>query len=79
MGAVVYEFLIIMHVLNMSTVKLVISSDPREAQKWLFRSDGWLTEVGISTKIKLRNILFGCFRQIGCLIKVTANSGFAVL
>ena len=35
-------------------------------------------EVNISTKLKFGNILFGCLRQVGCLIEVTANSGLTV-
>jgi len=27
-------------------------------------------EVNISTKLKFKNILYGCLRQVGCLIKV---------
>jgi len=36
-------------------------------------------EVHISTQLKFGNILFGCFRQVGCLIEVTANSGLSVV
>ena len=36
-------------------------------------------EVHISTQLKFGNILFGCFRQVGCLIEVTANSGLFVV
>jgi len=36
-------------------------------------------EVNICTKLKFGNILFGCLRQVGCLIEVTANSGLTVL
>jgi len=35
-------------------------------------------EVNISTKLNFGNILYGCFRQVGCLMKVTANSGLTV-
>jgi len=45
---------------------------------WLLRANGCLTEVNNSTKLKFGNILFGCLRQVGCLIEVTTNSGFIV-
>ena len=32
----------------------------------------------MSTKLKFGNIPNGCLRQVGCLIKVTANSGLTV-
>jgi len=35
-------------------------------------------EVNISTKLKFGNILFGCLRQVGCSIEMTANSGLTV-
>ena len=35
-------------------------------------------EVNISTKLKYGNILYGCLRQVGCLIKVTGNTGLIV-
>jgi len=44
----------------------------------LLSSGGCLVEVNISTKLKFGNILYGCVRQVGCLIEVTANSGFNV-
>ena len=44
-------------------------------KKWLLK---WLQEVNISTKLKFGNILFGCLRQVGCLIEVTANTGLTV-
>ena len=34
--------------------------------------------MNISTKLKFGNILYGCLRQVGCIIKVTANSGLTV-
>jgi len=34
--------------------------------------------VNISTILPCGNILFGCLRQIGCLIGVTANTGLTV-
>ena len=34
--------------------------------------------MNISTKLKFENILFGCLRQVDCLIEVTANSGLTV-
>ena len=40
---------------------------------------GFLMEVNISTKLKFGNMLFGCLRQVGCLIEVTANPGLTVL
>jgi len=40
---------------------------------WLLRAGGCLAEVNISTKLKLRNIQYGCLRQVGCLIKVTTQ------
>jgi len=51
----------------------VLSSHTREAKK-----GGCLTEVNISTKLMFWNILFGCLRQVGCLIEVTANTGLTV-
>ena len=39
---------------------------------------GCLKEVNISTKLKFGNILFGCLRQVGGLIEVTANIGLTV-
>jgi len=38
----------------------------------------WLPEVLISTNLKFGKILYGCLRQVGCLKKVTANSGLTV-
>jgi len=35
-------------------------------------------DINISTKITLGNILFGCLRQVCCLIEVTANTGLTV-
>ena len=35
--------------------------------------------MNISTKLKFGNISFGCLRQVGCLIEVTANTGLTVL
>jgi len=35
-------------------------------------------EVNIRTKLKFGNILYGCLRQVGCLIEVTANTGLTV-
>jgi len=57
---------------NLSTVKPVLSSHPSEAQK------SGLEKVNISTKLKFGNILCGCLRQVGCFIKVTANTGLNV-
>jgi len=39
---------------------------------------GCLAKANISTILKFGNILYGCLRQVGCLIKVTANSGLTV-
>jgi len=47
--------------------------------KWLLNAGGCLAEVNISTNFTFRNILFGCLRQVGCLIEVTANSGLTVV
>jgi len=60
------------------TVKLVLSSHPMEAQKWHLKGGGCLMEVNIRTKLKLGNIVYGCLRQVGCLIEVTANTGLTV-
>ena len=62
---------------NLCTVKPVFSSHTREAQKWLLKAGGCLTEVNISTKLMIGNSLFGFLRQVGCLIEVTANTGLA--
>ena len=35
--------------------------------------------MNISTKLTFGNILFGCSRQVGCLIEVTANTGLTVV
>ena len=35
-------------------------------------------EVNISTKLKFENILYGCLRQVGCLIRAISNSGLTV-
>jgi len=43
---------------NVTRVKHVLSSHPRDAQK------GCSTEVNIGTKLKFGNILFGCLRQV---------------
>jgi len=59
------------------TVKPVLNSHTREAQKSGCLS-GCLKEVNISTKLKFGNILFGCLRQVGGLIEVTANTGLTV-
>jgi len=56
----------------------VISSHQREAQKWPLTAGGCLMEVNIRTKLKFDNILYGCLRQVGCLIEVTANTGLTV-
>jgi len=48
-------------------------------RKWLLRAGGCLAEVSISTKSKFGNVLYWCLRQVGCLIKVTANSGLTVI
>ena len=42
---------------------------------WLFKAGGCLTDVNISTNVTFGNILFGCLRQVGCLIEATANTG----
>jgi len=34
--------------------------------------------VNINTQLRFGNILFGCLRQIGCLIEVTASTGLTV-
>jgi len=56
----------------------VLSSHTRKGQKWLLKTGGCLTEVNFSTNIMFGNILFGCLRQVGCLIEVTANSFLTV-
>jgi len=61
------------------TVKPVLSSHLREAQKWSLKAGAFLMEVNIRTKLKFGNILYGCLRQVGCLIEVTANTGLTVL
>jgi len=43
--------------------------------QWLLKAGGCLAEVNITTKLKFGNILFGCLRQVGCLIEVTTYSG----
>ena len=58
-----------------SSIKPVLSSHPREAQKWPLKGGGCLMEVNIRTKLKFGNIVYGCLRQVGCLIEVTANTG----
>jgi len=35
-------------------------------------------EVNIRRKLKFGNILYGCLRQVGCLIEVTTNTGLKV-
>jgi len=45
---------------------------------WLLKAGGCLTEVNISTHLTFGNTLFGCLRQVGCLIEVTANTGWTV-
>jgi len=47
-------------------------------KKELLKACACLTEVNISTKLTFGNILFCCLRQVGCLIKVTANTGLTV-
>ena len=61
-----------------STVNPVLNSHTREAQKWLLKAGGCLNELNISTNWKFGNILFGCLKQVGCLIEVTANTGLTV-
>jgi len=61
-------------IVEQNTVKPVLSSHLKEAQ-----NGGCLAEVNISTKLKFGNILYGCSRQVGCLIRVTANSGLSVI
>jgi len=61
------------------TVKPVLSSHPREAQKWPLKAGGCLIEVNIRTKLKFGNIVYGCLRQVGCLKEVTANTGLTVV
>jgi len=67
-----------------STVKPVLGSHTREAQKvaaqgrWLLKAGGCLIKVNISTKLTFGNIFIGCFRQIGCLIEVNVNTGLTV-
>jgi len=34
--------------------------------------------VNIKTKLKFENILFGCLKQVGCLIEVIADPGLAI-
>jgi len=63
---------------NANTVKPVLYSHTRKHKKWLLKAGGCLTEVKISTKLTFGNILFGCLRQVGCLIEVTANTGLTV-
>ena len=53
----------------------MLSSHTPEAQTV---ADGCLTEVNISTNLTFGNMLFGCLRQVGCLIEVTANTGLTV-
>jgi len=36
-------------------------------------------DVNVKIKLKFGNILLGCLKQFGCLIKVTADSGLTVL
>jgi len=62
----------------MNTVKPVFSSHTRETQKVAAKGRWLLTGVNISTKLMFGNILFGCLRQVGCLIEVTANTGLTV-
>ena len=53
-----------------------LTSHARESRKWLLKAGGCLTEVNISNKkINVWEHLFGCLRQVGCLIEVTANTG----
>jgi len=61
------------------TVKPVLSSHPREVQKWPLKAGAFLMEVNIRTKLKFGNILYGSLRQVGCLIEVTANTDLTVL
>ena len=62
-----------------STVKPVLSSHQGKHKKWLLKASGCLAEANNSTRLKFRNILYGCLIQVGCLIKVTANSGLTVI
>ena len=50
---------------NVTIVKHVLSSHPRDAQK------GCSTEVNIGTKLKFGNILFGCLRQVWTFPQLT--------
>ena len=56
----------------------MLSSHTREAQKCLLKAGGCFIEVNISTKLTFGNIFIGCLRQVGCLIEVTANTGWTV-
>ena len=47
-------------------------------KKWLLKVGACLPEVNISITFKFGNILFGCLRQVVCLIEVTAYSGLTV-
>ena len=62
---------------KVATVKPVAVTKGKH-KKWLLKAGGCLMEVNISTKFKFGNILFGCLRQVGCLIEVNANSGLTV-
>ena len=59
---------------NCSMIKTTVKPEATQGKhkKWL------LSKVNIRTKLKFGNILFGCLRQVGCLIEVTANSGLTV-
>jgi len=56
----------------MNTVNPLLSSHPKKAQKVAVWAGGCLAEVNINTKLKFGNI------QVGCLIKMTANSDWPV-
>jgi len=57
---------------------LCYAATQEKQKKWLLKAGGCLAEENISTKLKFGKILYGCFRQVGCLIKVTANSGLTI-